>query len=330
MTNVTGSTSRTAVGNTQPVASTGLGGDLDFNAVSKAAVEYLNQTKKENDAAIAKDGVGLRYGAKSAFGKLSRPERYKYVQNIVRRKNPGEVMNADYINGLLDRMRGTSCIGYTMESLAAGYAAAGKSERWNEIAGIVRAKGTIGTVLVAELQKDGWEAVYWNADTKTYRGPTEGPKDKQRRDDHQFFMTKFLNRDGSFRPGVDASGAPLPRRDYYGTYPQHAMLNFYAGPPNSIPKLDQTVLAKLKNVPYWVGVAASGYHCIQGEGNELRDSHMARDPDDLTNVERRPFEEMTHAWNTAARKTRKTPEGDPVFSEELSGVLVVPPGTWGN
>jgi len=227
----------------------------------------------------------------------------------------------------MGRMKSTSCIGYTMEGLAAGYAAAGQSARWQEIQTAVRAKGVIGTVLMSELQKDGWEAVYWNADTGKYRGPTLTANDKQRAGDHAFFNSKFMS-GGKFKAGVDASGKPIAGRDYYGTYPKRALTNFFSATGAGQPKADPAQLAHLKNVPYWVGVAAGGYHTFPGVGGQVRDSHVARNPDDGTNIENRPFQNLDLAWDTAARKYRTDAQGKPVYSEEQSGIMLIPPGSW--
>ena len=314
----------------RPAATVGLAGRLDFAKVSAAAVAFMDRSERENGAAIKADGVGLRYGERSEYGKMNQAQRFAYVQGIVKQKHPDKANDRAYINSLMARMKPTSCIGYTMEGLAAGYAAAGQSARWAEIQAAVRAKGTIGTVLVAELQKDGWEAVYWNADTGTYRGPTATANDKQRMKDHQFFISKFMGRDGVFKPGLDAQGKPIAGRDYYGTYPQHALVNFFSAPKGSQPKVNDAQLAHLKNAPYWVGVAASGYHAFPGAGTRVRDSHVARNPDDVTNIENRPFQDLDYAWDTAARRRKTTADGKPVYSEEQSGVLVVTPGTWTN
>ena len=321
----------TTVPTTAPVAATrtALVGTLDFARVTTATLAFMDQAERDNKAAIARDGVGLRYGEKSPFGKMSPADRFAFVQKIVKEKNPQKANDPAYIKGLIARMKPTSCIGYTMEALKAGYTAAGQTARWNEIVAAVRAKGTIGTVLCAELQKDGWESVYWNADTGTYRGPTATANDKQRAQDHAFFNNKF-GANGTFKPGVDAAGKPIAGRDYYGTYPQHALTNFFAGKNGAAPARDKAVLAHLEKVPLWIGVAASGYHTFPGQGLKVRDSHVARNPDDRTNIENRPFEELDLAWDSASHAYKRDATGKPVYSEEQSGVMVIPPGTWTN
>jgi hypothetical protein len=312
------------------VASVGLTKPLDFKKVTTAALAFMAKSEKENNAAIAADGVGLRFGERSPYGKMTPTERKAFVTNIVKQKHPEKANDAAYINGLMTRMKSTSCIGYTMEGLAAGYKAAGQTARWTEIAAAVKAKGTIGTTLVAEMQKDGWEAVYWNADTGTYRGPTETANDKQRLNDHAYFNNKFIGKQGQFKPGVDEAGKPIAGRDYYGTYPQRALVNFFGGPAGTEAVANKTQLAHLKNAPYWVGVAAGGYHTFSGSNLNVRDSHVARDPDDKTNLENRPFQELDLAWDKATRNYKKAADGTAVYSEEQSGVLVIPPGTWTN
>ncbi len=298
-----------------------LTGSLDFEAMGAGATAFMNKAEAQNKAAIDGDGIGLRYGEQSAYGKMNQAQRYSYVKSVVRAKNPSKINDTAYLSGLISRMRSTSCIGYTMEVLAAGYAAAGQSERWSEIQRIVRAAGVIGTVLMPELQKDGWQGVYWNADTRTYRGPRSSAGDAGRMKDHNYFVSKFVDRaSGEFKQGAS----------YYGTTPSLGLLNFFAAPAGSDPRPDPSQLAHLRAVPFWVGVAASGYHTFPGTGLKVRDSHVARNPEDRTNFENRPFEDLDYAWDTANRRRKTTPEGRPVYSEEQSGVMLVPPGTWSN
>lgn len=301
----------------------------DFKNITLGAQAFMDKAEADNKAAFDANGIGLLYGANSAFAKLSPSEKTRFVRNAVAKKDPIKARDPAFIAGLIKKLQATSCIGYALKVVGAGYAAAGKADRWEQIRQIVKSEGTIGTTLARELQADGWEAVYWNSDTTGYHGPPPVPHTKTAQvviDQTNVFNPRFIDRKtGTFKPAFDQAGQPIPGRDYFKLFPRSGLLNFQ--PLHGRPNLD--ALAPLKSVPFFVGVAASGYHTILGQGTTLRDSHLMRNPDDRTNIENRPFYDITYEYNLDTKKNQPAPGGGFEPSIEQSGLIMVPPGTFG-
>ncbi len=59
-----------------------------------------------------------------------------------------------------------SCIDWALERIGALYKSTGKAVRWAEIRSIVVRNQALGTVLAKELQKDGWQGVFFSLDSQ--------------------------------------------------------------------------------------------------------------------------------------------------------------------
>ena len=217
---------------------------------------------------LKRTGVGIYYGDKSSFAGLDRAAKTDWLTQNVK---PGETAPA--------RLKESSCIAWALEHVGAAYTAAGKGDRWKEIYSSVTRNGSKGTDLAKELQKDGWQAVYWNPDAKK---PADGDSE------HSFSAVQVNRGNGYYGVRVDASVT-----NYRPTE---------GGPTTQ----DMSGIEKLKEVPFWFGLARGGKHTFVGRGNTVNEFHWREEPTSTKPFSEKPME--TYAWN--------------------SGLIMVPPGTW--
>lgn len=219
---------------------------------------------------IENSGVGIYYGDHSSLNGKTLSEKQEWIDsNKTEGSNPPSA----------SQLKESSCIGWAMENVKAAYVNAGKAERWSEIESIVYSKGTKGTDLAIELQKDGWESVYWNPDA---RNPDDG------------------NSEHSYTAAITKRGKP-----YYGINVDHRVTDYRPTEGGST-ELDMSGVEKLREVPFFFGLAKGGMHTFVGREGKVNEFHWRATPDDNLAIEERPLENFP--WN--------------------SGVIMVPPGTW--
>jgi len=195
--------------------------------------KHLREQMRAHQQALQTTGIGRYYGNQSDFARLSAAERAAWVEA---HKTPGTSPGMP---------TETSCIGWAMENVAAAYKAAGMEARWAEIEKIVRNNDMRGTVLAAELQKDGWQAFYYNPDTR----------DTSNRGEH---TTSFAQ---------VSAGQP-----YYGIRVDGMILNYGNGPS---PELE-----KLRQAPFFCGVGFGGNHTFVGQDGRVNEVHWESMPDE--------------------------------------------------
>lgn len=318
-----------------------------FDTVGKVGKEYALGEMNKHWSAIKTEGVGYYAGPKTTYYRRPKlDESGKVVKDAV-----GEIVyrpttdaeklavlkkrfpqkSAAEIAKVKARIDKTACIVLAMKALEKGYIAAGQGKRWAEINEIVGKAGTIGSVLLRELRKDGWQAVYFNADTSFYP-PNPEFKKRYVAQNHDHFQKLFLNSDGSLaatriKNTVDAGRREyerlgdtraLEKGTYHGVQPDFALVNFrdnklYETTGKLVERQD--VLDRLKDVPFAIGIAASGYHTYMMSGKEVLEAHSTREPWDPTNFEHRN-------WSGIGL------EDGGGLSRMQSGIFVVPPGTF--
>lgn len=231
----------------------------DFgNKLAAGGAQSIELRTKQHLDAIEKTGVGVYYGDHSSMKTMTQKERQEWATQNAK---PGSTPNANF--------KESSCIGWAMENVGAAYAAAGKSGRWNEIMSIVAAKGSKGTDLAKELQKDGWQAVYWNPDAKK---PNDG------------------NAEHSFSASQVAKGKP-----YYGINIDAQVTN-YRPTDGGGTKQDLSGIDKLSKVPFFFGLAKGGMHTFVGRNGNVNEFHWNHMPDSKTSIEERPLKDW--GWNS--------------------------------
>ncbi|MEO5667836.1 MAG: hypothetical protein ABIR96_07255 [Bdellovibrionota bacterium] len=266
----------------------------EWKPVVNGTLESVNKTMEDHFNAVQNSGIGLMYGPKSDFAKMTDAQKASYISW---NRKPGSAAPTP---------RETSCVGFVLNNLAEGYKNAGKSERWAEIDAIVRANDGDGNFLLQELKKDGWTTVYWNPDAKN---PTQEVAHASKPPDHHIWTASEVKKGHNYLAGVK-----LHDGERFDGVPIDTTLLDYR-PTNPYQTTPQTeALKKLQEAPLFVGIANGGYHVFLGSQGNVIESHSTRGPTDPTNIEIRPFTE----WGLL--------EGE----SYLSGVIAVPPGGWGS
>lgn len=252
-------------------AATGVAGrnTLGERMAAAGAQSIEMRMKKHNDA-IDRTGVGTYYGDHASWKSMSQAERQTWISEHVK---PGVTAPPP------SSVKESSCIGWAMENVGAAYAAAGKTERWNEIMRTVTAHGSKGMDLAKELKKDGWQSIYWNPDAKH-------PDDSN--PEHSY-------------------SAIVAHRDhtYYGMKLDGTVENYRPTAGQGTTQ-DLSGIEKLKQVPFFFGLAKGGVHTFVGRKGEVNEFHWSEMPDSHHAIQQTPLQEW--GWN--------------------SGVIMVPPGTW--
>lgn len=222
----------------------------------------INDKMNAHRDSIARTGVGTLYGDHSSWKSMSKGERDEWIRANAK---PGTTPPTP---------KEASCIGWAMDNVKAAYVAAGKGARWAEIERTVISKGAKGTDLAKELQKDGWESVYWNPDA---RNPDDG------------------NPEHSFSAAQVKAGKP-----YYGIKIDHQVIDYrpsglsQPGKQPTAQNLDG--FKQLEKVPFFFGLAKGGMHTFVGQQGRVNEFHWDRMPDDPDSIQERPLTEFP--WNS--------------------------------
>lgn len=214
---------------------------------AKGGADSIDSKMGAHLKSLEETGVGLYYGDHSDMNSMNRGEMQAWIDGKAtdRAKAPSA-----------SELRKSSCIGWAMENVEAAYKAAGKTARWNEIEGIMRRDDMRGTTLAKELQKDGWESVYWNGDTSN----------------------TSHNGEHSFSASQVRKGRP-----YYGVKVDHQVLNYERG--------DMSGIDKLEDVPFFFGLARGGTHTFVGRDGNVNEFHWSHMPDSDTAIEETPLKD---------------------------------------
>lgn len=229
--------------------------------LAEAGRKSIETKMTAHRTSIDKTGIGTMFGDHGSFKRMSASERETWIRE---NQKPGSVPPTP---------KESSCIGWAMENVKAAYTAAGKGVRWAEIERIVVSKGSKGTDLAKELQKDGWEGVYFNPDAKR---PSDG------------------NPEHSFSASQVAKG-----KGYYGINVKHTVQNYRpstAEEGKTPTAQDLKGFKDLEKVPFFFGLARGGTHTFVGTAGKVNEFHWDRMPDDKGSIEERPLTEFP--WNS--------------------------------
>ena len=258
-------------GTAQPAAVGTTSSAASFGArLAAGGAQSIELRMKQHADSIEKTGIGKYFGDHSSWKTMSADEKTQWIKDNAK---PGVTPPS------AGSIKENSCIGWAMENVGAAYAAAGKSERWAEIQRTVVAKGSKGTDLAKELKKDGWQSIYWNPDTKH---PNDGNAE------HSFSASQVAKGKGYYGIEVDAQVTNYRPTDGEGT------------------KQDMAGIQKLREVPFFFGLAKGGVHTFVGRKGEVNEFHWAEMPNSDHAIQQTPLEKF--GWN--------------------SGLIMVPPGTW--
>ncbi len=238
--------------------------------LAAGGAQAIELRMKQHADSIEKTGVGKYFGDHSTWKTMSAADKDQWIKENAK---PGVTPPS------ASSVKESSCIGWAMENVGAAYAAAGKSERWAEIQRHVVANGSKGTELAKELKKDGWQSVYWNPDAKN---PDDGNAE------HSFSAVQVGRGKGYYGVAVDAQVTNYRPTEGKGT------------------KQDMSGIERLREVPFFFGLAKGGMHTFVGRKGEVNEFHWSEMPNSSRAIEQTPLEKF--GWN--------------------SGLIMVPPGTW--
>jgi hypothetical protein len=224
--------------------------DTVWDSLVAATLQSVHNDTAAHFSAITETGISPYYGYKSRYARLSEAGRRAFIEA---HKVPGSTPPTPRI---------ISCINWVLHHLGEGYAAAGRGDVWQSINKIVVQNDRDGTVLMQELKKDGWTALYWNPDVKR---PSDGDPE------HPWTYQQVKK------------GKP-----YYGTPVDDMIINYRPTAGSPTPR-DLTGLRELRRVPLWAAVANGGYHAFLGIRDQVNESHSTKNPDNIENVEQGPL-----------------------------------------
>ncbi len=231
----------------------------DFGkALSAGGAQSIEMRMKQHNDAIDRSGVGVYFGDHSDFKTMTPEQRQAWVQENTK---PGATAPAT--------QKESSCIGWAMENVGAAYKAAGKSERWEQIQRVVVSKGSKGIDLAKELQKDGWQSIYWNPDAKH-------PNDNN--PEHSFSALQASRGNGYYGLKVDAQVTNYRPTDGQGT------------------KQDLSGIEKLNKVPFFFGMAKGGVHTFVGRQGNVNEFHWSEMPNSQHAIQDTPLKDW--GWNS--------------------------------
>lgn len=210
-----------------------------------------------HEAAIQTYGVGVYYGIKSRFAKLPPKQQAAWLQKKLRGRGTPQEVQA--------QLQPSTCIEWAMQHMAAAYKYAGKSERWAQIEAHVQANDLRGTSLAAQLQADGWTAVFYARDLRLLIGDTP-----------------FLRH---ARKAIDTGR-------YHGIKIDAFLLDYRPLHPVR-PKQD---IEALKKAGFFFGIAKSGYHTFVGTQGEVSELHWRSGPHHPRAIERKRFNSPRFVW----------------------------------
>jgi len=203
--------------------------------------------------------------------------------------------NSGFSTSYMSSMESTSCVGMALTCLKRGFDQTGQSAQWKKVRRFVNQNAVGGTSLQHALQKIGWKLFYWNPtpldqiDQLTREWDAQ-EKNWQSKGWHNYRMKRVMRSNRYWFNTIDNKSA---------------MVGFEDGTPYI-----------LRNVPFWVGTAHTGYHVFPGTYSKVIEAHSTRHITSVDNMEFSTFAPMANGggprW-TATEKYR-------------SGMIALPPG----
>lgn len=241
--------------------------------------------------------MGVMYGYVSPYAKMTAAQRQAYVAKNAKCAKPPPLKDVGV----------TSCEIFTNKFLSKGFAAVGQADVYKRINAFLNANDRDGLALVFALRKLGWKTLYWNTDIHTM---PPLPKDRSlvgvTPDDHLYDMK-----------------IALTKKYYHGITIDGFLTDFSPNPGSKTVK-DDSVMAKLRKVPYVVGISHAGFHVWSASYGTVTESHSFFDPADRRNIQIGEFEPQ-HASPTCRELVINGKNQTYCY---YSGVIAVPPGPW--
>ena len=224
-----------------------------IGTITKVARQYLDDIWKEHLAFHRRNGVSKFYGDRS-------------LTLNTREKRIAALRAAGASTALVDQLQPTSCIGLTMNSLAAGFRTPkdpALDRAWQKIATYTRANALDGCALLNALQKLGWRIAYWNPSPANNAAWDQQDGNRKSRGWHAYRYSTVMNKGTYYFNKVDDKSLLVG----FGT----------------------NVPGEFRRQPFFVGVAHTGYHVFPGMVGDVIEAHSTRPLASVTNLEKSPF-----------------------------------------
>lgn len=281
-------------------AHAGFKGQIDFSdeeksthtknikLITETAANCLKDTWNDHTTFFKKYGVSKYYGDRNPA--LDTPA--ERLQKLIEYK-----VNPSFHKEILSQMKGMSCIGLARLCLEKGFSAAGPISvaSWKKIDAYGKLNGLDGSSVMNALQKLGWKILFWNPD------PTQNadwdaddlkinPENKSKYwGYHSYRYKSVMNKGNYYFNKVDDT---------------HSLVGF----GNEAPEV-------LKTVPFFMGVAHTGYHVFPGFYGQVIEAHSMRALNSVSNLENSPFNPLGPGGAPRWTKSEKY----------RSGIIAIPP-----
>lgn len=201
---------------------------------------------------------------------------------------------------LIDELEPTACISMALKCLKQGFVAAGTGATYDKIhAYLMIDQKVYGTDLQIMLQQLGWKILYFNPDPKMNTAWDEEDK-------RIFPAPAGKNYNPAWGSHAYNYASVIKKGIYYHTKVDDAktLVGFGTAVPAAFTKL-----------PFFVGIAHSGYHVFPGYQGRVIEAHSTRSLDSFANLEVSMFNPIH-------------PDGGPRWTKVehyRSGLIAVPP-----
>ncbi len=280
-----------AVGLPLSAAAAGFNGSVEFTPAEMAA----HQRHIGTITSIARQHLENIWREHGTFYQRYRVSKFYGDRNLgldTRSERIAALRQARASTSLVDQLKPTSCIGLSLDALNAGFNAPGDAElagAWRKIYQFARANSLDGCSVLHALQKLGWQILYWN--------PSPHDNDRWDREDGErrsrgWHAYRYLTvmRSGTY---------------YFNKVDNKTMLVGFG----------TTVPAEFRSVPFFVGVAHTGYHVFPGFAGDIIEAHSTRRLDSFDNLEKSPFNPLKNGGGPRWTTTEKY----------RSGLIGIPP-----
>lgn len=281
--------------------------------IMKTAASCLQEDLNLQNQFIKKFGISAFYGDNSSFAKKTIKNfdgttstafttdeekramlrSYKLPEFLIEQFVP----RSECPNGVRDcplKMQPTSCIGLALKCLGKGFRAAGQAELWGRIESYTLANGAQGDVLQLALQQLGWQLLYWNPDTSMAREWDLREQQRYPGDPKHIW--------GQHEDSLRSVMGPRHRYLYSTVDDWYSLVDF-----------GETVPNRIRDVPFFVGIAHLGYHVFPGSYGQIIEGHSTRLVTDKNTLQTSPFSPLM-------------PGGGPRGGPYKSGLVAIPPG----
>ena len=276
---------------TLPARAAGFSGAVEFTVEEKAAHQrhigtitrqarrYLEDIYRDHLAFYRRYGVSKYYGDRSTL-------------LDTRAKRIAALQQAGAPVSLVDQLVPSSCIGLSLNALAAGFRAPGDpalESAYQKILKFARANDLDGSAVLHALQKLGWRIYFWNpAPPQNERWDAE-ERNWRSKGWHAYRYSTVMNR-GNY---------------YYNTVDDKALL---VGFGTQVP-------GAFRSAPFFIGVAHTGYHVFPGFEGTVIEAHSTRLLSSVNNLETSPFNPLGSGGGPRWTPTEKY----------RSGLIALPP-----